>query len=92
MGINAVFMQTYMKGVSCPYICSRNLDHGVVLVGYGSAGYAPIRFKEKPYWIRKNSWGESWGEDGYYKICRGHNACGVDSMVSTVAAIQTTTQ
>ncbi|RVW51584.1 Cysteine protease RD19A [Vitis vinifera] len=92
VGINAVFMQTYMKGVSCPYICSRNLDHGVVLVGYGSAGYAPIRFKEKPYWIIKNSWGESWGEDGYYKICRGHNACGVDSMVSTVAAIQTTTQ
>jgi cathepsin F len=92
IGINAVFMQTYIGGVSCPYICGRHLDHGVLLVGYGSAGYAPIRFKEKPYWIIKNSWGENWGENGYYKICRGphvQNKCGVDSMVSTVTAIHT---
>ncbi|XP_031495120.1 cysteine protease RD19A-like [Nymphaea colorata] len=88
IGINAVFMQTYVGGVSCPYICSRRLDHGVLLVGYGSEGYAPIRLKPKPFWIIKNSWGEGWGEKGYYKICRGRNVCGVDSMVSTVAAIQ----
>ncbi|CAL0318991.1 unnamed protein product [Lupinus luteus] len=87
VGINAVYMQTYIGGVSCPYICGKNLDHGVLLVGYGAGDYAPIRLKEKPYWIIKNSWGESWGENGYYKICRGHNLCGVDSMVSTVAAI-----
>ncbi|KAJ6906209.1 hypothetical protein NC652_023840 [Populus alba x Populus x berolinensis] len=89
VAINAVFMQTYIGGVSCPYICSRRLDHGVLLVGYGSAGYAPVRMKEKPYWIIKNSWGESWGENGFYKICKGRNICGVDSMVSTVAAVQT---
>ncbi|XP_010271520.1 PREDICTED: cysteine protease RD19A-like [Nelumbo nucifera] len=87
VGINAVFMQTYIGGVSCPYICSKRLDHGVLLVGYGSEGYAPIRLKDKPYWIIKNSWGEGWGENGYYKICRGRNVCGVDSMVSTVAAV-----
>ena len=87
VGINAVFMQTYIGGVSCPYICFRQvLDHGVLLVGYGASGYALIRFKDKPYWIIKNSWGQNWGENGYYKICRGHNVCGVDSMVSTVAA------
>ncbi|CAI9769074.1 unnamed protein product [Fraxinus pennsylvanica] len=89
VAINAAFMQTYIGGVSCPYICSKHLDHGVLLVGYGSAGYAPIRMKEKPYWIIKNSWGEKWGEKGYYKICRGRNICGVDSMVSTVAAAST---
>ncbi|KAF8020280.1 hypothetical protein BT93_G0858 [Corymbia citriodora subsp. variegata] len=92
IAINAVFMQTYVGGVSCPYICSKRLDHGVLLVGYGSAGYSPIRMKEKPYWIIKNSWGENWGENGFYKICRGRNICGVDSMVSTVAAIHTTEQ
>lgn len=87
IGINAAFMQTYIKGVSCPYICSkRNLDHGVLLVGYGSAGFAPIRLKEKPYWIIKNSWGENWGENGYYLLCRGKNICGSESMVSSVAA------
>lgn len=92
VAINAVYMQTYVGGVSCPYICSRRLDHGVLLVGYGSGAYAPIRMKEKPYWIIKNSWGENWGENGFYKICRGRNICGVDSMVSTVAAVHTTTQ
>ncbi|KAL7002664.1 Cysteine protease rd19a [Sarracenia purpurea var. burkii] len=93
VAINAVFMQTYIGGVSCPYICSKRLDHGVLLVGYGSAAYAPIRMKEKPYWTIKNSWGEKWGENGFYKICRGRNICGVDSLVSTVAAasVHTTT-
>ncbi|KAI5656120.1 hypothetical protein M9H77_24913 [Catharanthus roseus] len=92
IGINAAWMQTYIGGVSCPYICGKHLDHGVLLVGYGSAGYAPIRLKDKPFWIIKNSWGENWGEHGYYKICKGRNVCGVDSMVSTVAAVHTSTQ
>ncbi|AES89347.2 putative cathepsin F [Medicago truncatula] len=87
VAINAAYMQTYVGGVSCPYTCTRRLDHGVLLVGYGSGAYT----KEKPYWIVKSSWGETWGENGYYKICRGRNICGVDSMVSTVAAAQTTT-
>ncbi|KAK4786931.1 hypothetical protein SAY86_010764 [Trapa natans] len=59
VAINAVFMQTYIGGVSCPYICSKRIDHGVLLVRYGSAGYSPIRMKDKPYWIIKNSWGET---------------------------------
>ncbi|KAI3777465.1 hypothetical protein L1987_47265 [Smallanthus sonchifolius] len=90
IGINAAWMQTYIGQVSCPYICSKlNLDHGVLLVGYGSAGYAPLRFKEKPYWIIKNSWGADWGEDGYYKICSGYNSCGMDNMVSAVVSTNT---
>ncbi|KAM0032880.1 putative cathepsin F [Helianthus debilis subsp. tardiflorus] len=90
IGINAAWMQTYIGQVSCPYICSKlKMDHGVLLVGYGSAGYAPLRFKEKPYWIIKNSWGVDWGEDGYYKLCSGYNACGMDIMVSAVVATNT---
>ncbi|MBA0701705.1 hypothetical protein Goari_021948, partial [Gossypium aridum] len=92
VGINSVFMQTYIGGVSCPFICSKHLDHGVLLVGYGSAGYSPIHLKDKPYWVIKNSWGENWGENGYYKICRGSNVCGVDSLVSTVVALYTKSQ
>ncbi|KAK1407450.1 hypothetical protein QVD17_39066 [Tagetes erecta] len=90
IGINAAWMQTYIGKVSCPYICSKKrLDHGVLLVGYGTAGYAPSRLKEKPYWIIKNSWGPDWGEDGYYKICSGYNLCGMDTMVSAVVATNT---
>ncbi|KAL6524730.1 putative cysteine protease rd19c [Orobanche minor] len=92
VGINAAWMQTYIGGVSCPYVCGKHQDHGVLLVGYGAAGYAPIRLKDKPYWIIKNSWGGNWGENGYYKICRGRNVCGVESMVSTVNAAHVTSE
>ncbi|KAK1396531.1 Cysteine proteinase Cathepsin F [Heracleum sosnowskyi] len=85
VGLNAVFMQTYIGGVSCPLICGKKfLNHGVLLVGYGAKGFSILRLGNKPYWIIKNSWGEKWGEQGYYRICRGHNMCGMSSMVSAV--------
>ncbi|XP_021725065.1 probable cysteine protease RD19D [Chenopodium quinoa] len=85
VGLNAVFMQTYIGGVSCPLICGkRMINHGVLLVGYGAKGYSILRFGYKPYWIIKNSWGTKWGEDGYYKLCRGHGMCGMNTMVSAV--------
>ncbi|KAL1817383.1 hypothetical protein DCAR_0521813 [Daucus carota subsp. sativus] len=85
VGLNAVFMQTYIGGVSCPLICGKKfLNHGVLLVGYGAKGFSILRLGNRPYWIIKNSWGEKWGEDGYYRLCRGHNMCGMSSMVSAV--------
>ncbi|GAV60741.1 Peptidase_C1 domain-containing protein/Inhibitor_I29 domain-containing protein [Cephalotus follicularis] len=85
VGLNAVFMQTYIGGVSCPLICSKRwVNHGVLLVGYGAKGYSILRFGQKPYWIIKNSWGKRWGEHGYYRLCRGHGMCGMNTMVSAV--------
>ncbi|XP_050210614.1 probable cysteine protease RD19D [Mercurialis annua] len=85
IGLNAVFMQTYIGGVSCPLICGkRRINHGVLLVGYGAKGFSILRFGYQPYWILKNSWGKRWGEEGYYRICRGHEMCGLDRMVSAV--------
>ncbi|KAI5575347.1 hypothetical protein POPTR_010G228400v4 [Populus trichocarpa] len=85
IGLNAIFMQTYIGGVSCPLICGKKwLNHGVLLVGYGARGYSILRFGYKPYWIIKNSWGNHWGEKGYYRLCRGHGMCGMNKMVSAV--------
>lgn len=71
----AVF-QLYKTGVFDSSKCGTNLDHAVALVGYGVEN-------GQDYFILRNSWGASWGEEGYMKIAAvsGNSAgiCGVQS-------------
>jgi len=68
--------QFYKSGVYSDLECGTQLDHGVLVVGYGYDN-----FYDKEYWIVKNSWGESWGENGYIRLLRNvkdkEGICGI---------------
>jgi len=69
--------QFYSSGVYYEAQCSsRQLDHGVTAVGYGTEG------SQDYYWV-KNSWAASWGDKGYIKMSRNrNNNCGIASSAS----------
>ena len=64
--------QMYTSGVMDSTACGTNLDHAVAAVGYGTEG-------GKEYYIVRNSWGASWGDQGYIKIgaVEGAGICGI---------------
>lgn len=67
---NQLAFQHYSGGVLTGR-CGQSLDHGVLAVGYGTEDGVD-------YWKVKNSWSDSWGEDGYIKIERSDaDLCGV---------------
>lgn len=61
----------YSKGVYSANDCQENLNHAVLVVGYGTEN-------GKDYWLIKNTWGTDWGLEGYFKLARNsNNMCGI---------------
>lgn len=73
---NQLAFQTYKSGVLTG-TCGDRLDHGVLAVGYGTLDGVD-------FWKVKNSWGTSWGMDGYILIARADNKCGIQDAASYV--------
>jgi len=75
IAVDATSFQTYKGGIltSCT---SNQVDHAVLIVGYDLS--APT-----PYWIVKNQWGTTWGEDGYIYLAYGSNQCLLTTLPSS---------
>merc|ERR1712232_660054 len=64
----------YKSGVYSDEKCGNQLDHGVIAVGYGTENGTD-------YFLVRNSWGPTWGDEGYIKIGieAGAGVCGIQS-------------
>jgi cathepsin B len=58
--------------------------HAVAMVGYGTKDGTA-------FWMLQNSWGESWGDDGYFRMKKGVNICNMESMSLTTSRISINT-
>jgi C1A family cysteine protease len=69
---NQLSFQLYSSGIFTNTNCGTQLDHATNVVGWGTSG-------SMDYWIMRNSWGSSWGEDGYMRleIVAGDGLCGI---------------
>ena len=77
---NVSSFRFYKSGVYQDPECGDQLDHGVLVVGYGND-------QDLDYWIVKNSWSPEWGDNGYIKILRNDansdsGMCGIASQPS----------
>merc|ERR1712066_1170993 len=50
--------------------------HAIRLVGWGEEEETGEK-----YWVLANSWNTDWGENGYFRIRRGTNECGIEEEV-----------
>ncbi len=77
---NQASFQSYTGGVLTAR-CGDKLDHGVLAVGYGTWTDGVTQ-----YWKVKNSWGASWGDEGYILLEKGGSAkygeCGIEEAAS----------
>ncbi|XP_070495090.1 cathepsin L-like [Chironomus tepperi] len=68
----------YSSGVYSDPQCTPSTSHSVLIVGYGTD------YSVSPpmdYWLCKNSWSSDWGDNGYFKIQRGVNMCGISGFL-----------
>lgn len=66
---------SYQSGVYQHKTGSALGGHAIEIVGYGEEDGTK-------YWLCKNSWNDSWGDHGFFKILRGENECGIEQDVS----------
>jgi len=74
--VDATGWQFYVSGISNDSECTSSVNHGVNIIGYDSEN-------GQDYWIIRNCWGTTWGEEGYMRLVRGQGRCGINEYCSS---------
>ena len=65
-------LEEYTGGIFCDTTGDMEIVHDISVVGYGVEN-------DQKYWLVRNSWGTQWGEDGFFRVCRGTNNINIES-------------
>ncbi|KAL1422080.1 hypothetical protein MTO96_003888 [Rhipicephalus appendiculatus] len=65
---------SYKRGVYRTHCTKSRGGHIVRILGWGTENGVP-------YWLAANSWNVFWGDQGYFKILRGSNECGIEEHI-----------
>jgi hypothetical protein len=71
--VDASSWQTYQSGVLTS--CGSSVDHCVQLTGYQA---------DQSYWIVRNSWASTWGNNGFIYIQYGNDLCDIADYATVV--------
>lgn len=77
-------LSDYQGGIFDDISAPKNQTHAVSMVGWGTTSGEESSLNDsnkKSYWVVRNSWGEYWGEMGYFRILMGQNVLGIESKV-----------
>jgi cathepsin F/cysteine peptidase B len=76
--VDASSWSSYQGGILTS--CGNSVDHCVQLTGYANYG------QSNAYWIVRNSWDVTWGENGYIWIAIGQDLCSIGDYATVVVA------
>ena len=84
-------LQHYAGGVINGSACGTEVNADVLIVGYGTETGEMNTTGSLNYWLVKNSWGDSWGDEGYFQVLKddspeSQGTCGINKMPSYVTA------
>ena len=80
--VNGQALHEYHGGVYANVTASRTPGHVVSIVGWGRTEDGST------YWICRNSWGEYWGEMGYFRILAGQNVLAIERKIACKYCLQ----
>ena len=65
-------LEDYTGGIYCDDTGNMDIVHDISVVGYGEED-------GQKFWLVRNSWGTHWGEEGFFRVCRGTNNIAIES-------------